>query len=187
MASTEANIRRAINGDTQAITDLYQAFAPAIYRYIAYRVPTDTDAEDLTAEVFLKMVEGLPNYRLTGVPFEAWLYRIAAARIADFYRKRGTSAELDDQLTDHLPPPEDQIQQREEVDELREMFRQFSEEDQSILILRFVERKSHKEVASLLGKTVSAVKSAQHRALVQLSSLMGSAAKTRHYLRGHHE
>lgn len=181
-------IHRAQAGDKEAISALYRTYAQTIYRYVFYRMPTAADAEDLTAEVFLKMVEGLPGYQITGVPFESWLYRIAAARINDFYRrtKRRPQSELTENLTDAQPVPEEQLQRTEEVEAMRAVLSQFDESEQAILLLRFVERKSHKEVASLLGKSVSAVKSAQHRALVQLANLMGSD-KVRHYLRGDHD
>lgn len=179
-------IQRAKKGDAEAITELYQRYAPVIYRYIGYRTPTTTDAEDLTAEVFLKMVEGLPSYRLTGVPFEAWLYRIAAARIADFYRRKKPVDQLPESLTDNKPLPEEVLQNSQELDNLRGVLRQFSEDEQNILILRFVERKSHKDVAEIMGKSVTAVKSAQHRALIQLAAMFGED-KVRHYLRGENE
>lgn len=188
MAPANVNqlVRQAKAGNSQAVAALYQQYATAIYRYIYYRVPTSSDAEDLTAEVFLKMVEGLPKYNITGAPFEAWLYRIAAARVADFHRRahQRPQDELSEHLADYVPLPEEQLQETQEAEVLRQMLRQFSEEDQNILILRFVERKSHKDVASLLGKTVSAVKSAQHRALVLLADRMGAEGKIRHYLRG---
>ena len=184
----EQLVRRAQQGNKEAISALYQTYAQAIYRYIFYRVPTAADAEDLTAEVFLKMVEGLPKYQITGVPFEAWLYRIAAARMTDFYRRtrRRPQSELTENLADARLAPEEQLQRTQEVDALREVLQQFNQDEQTILLLRFVERKSHKEVADALGKTVSAVKSAQHRALVQLANLLGSG-KVRHYLRGDHD
>jgi RNA polymerase sigma-70 factor (ECF subfamily) len=185
----QAIVKRATKGDAEAIAALYQSNAQVIYRYILYRVPTTADAEDLTAEVFLRMVEGLPSYQLSSVPFEAWLYRIASARIADFYRRAGRRpvSELSDHLSDTKPLPEEQLQRRQELEAVRQVLREFDDEDQTILILRFVERKSHKEVANILGKSMTAVKSAQHRALVQLAVLLGSEEKVRHYLRGEHE
>lgn len=182
----EQVIRRARDGDEQAISALYEIHADAIYRYILYRVPTAEDAEDLTAEVFLKMVEGIPRYKITGVPFEAWLYRIAAARIADFYRRRRRHPQtaLPETLADHIALPEDQLQQDQEVETLRGILAQFNTDEQTILILRFVERKSHQEVAAVLGKSTNAVKAAQHRALIRLAALLGSEDKVRHYLRG---
>jgi len=169
-----ALIVSAQQGKSEAVAALYQTFAQPIYRYILYRVPTVSDAEDLTAEVFVKMVEGLPKYQITGAPFEAWLYRIAAARIADFFRRasRRPQTELPETLSTDDPLPEESVLNRQELERLRAAVRQLSEEHQSILILRFVERKSHEEVAAILDKSVTAVKSAQHRALSQLASLL---------------
>jgi RNA polymerase sigma-70 factor (ECF subfamily) len=173
-------------GDSEAVAALYEAYAQPIYRYIANRVSSPRDAEDLTAEVFVKMVEGLPAYRLTGAPFEAWLYRIAAARIIDYRRRsnRRPQVALADTLADQSPLPEEEAQQRQEVERLRGALRQLNDEQQTVLLLRFVERKSHDEVAAILGKSTTAVKSIQHRALTQLVGLLGSTEKVRHYLRG---
>lgn len=181
-------IQRAQRGDQAAIAALYEAHAQKIYRYVVYRVPTVHDAEDLTAEVFVRMVEGLPTYRITEAPFEAWLYRIAAARIADWYRrhKRHPQVELTETLKTSDPQPEDNILREQEIDTLREAVQQLNEEQQSVLILRFVERRSHEETAEIMGKSVSAVKSIQHRALTRLASILGSEGKVRHYLRGGH-
>ncbi len=182
----ENTIRRASRGDETAIATLYEMHVDRIFRYIVYRTPTSADAEDLTAEVFLKMVEGLANYEFRGVPFEAWLYRIAAARVADFYRrnKNQPESELSETLKSNNPLPEEQLLADQEVETLRNVLKNFTDEEQTILLLRFVERKSHKEVARILGKSANAVKAAQHRALVQLTTLLGGADKARHYLRG---
>jgi RNA polymerase sigma-70 factor (ECF subfamily) len=179
-------VRRAQQGDTSAVEALYQRYAQSVYRYVYYRVSTAADAEDLTAEVFVKMVEGLPSYRVTGAPFEAWLYRIAAARIVDQRRKsnRRPQTELTENLADSTTLPEEQVQQAQEVETLRQAFNQFSDEEQTLLILRFVERKSHQEVADVLGKSPGAIKSMQHRTLIRLAALLGSEEKVRHYLRG---
>lgn len=179
-------VGRAQRGDTGAVEALYQRYAQSVYRYIYYRVSSTADAEDLTAEVFVKMVEGLPAYRITGAPFEAWLYRIAAARVIDHRRrsKRRPQAELTENLADSTTLPEEEIQRIQEVETLRQAFSQFNDEEQTLLILRFVERKSHQEVAEVLGKSPAAVKSMQHRTLLRLASLLGSEEKVRHYLRG---
>lgn len=188
-APIESVIQRAQAGDAEAVATLYQTYVQRIFCYILYRVSTTADAEDLTAEVFLKMVEGLPNYRITGAPFEACLYRIAAARIVDFRRrtKRRGQVELSKTLADGKPLPEEQLQRRQEVDTLRQALRQLSDDQQTILILRFIERKSHEQVAAILGRSVTAVRATQHRALVNLTALLGSEEKVRHYLRGGHD
>ncbi|MEO8391874.1 MAG: sigma-70 family RNA polymerase sigma factor [Chloroflexota bacterium] len=180
---------RAQHGDRNAVAALYQMHAQLIFRYIVVRVPTTDDAEDLTAEVFVSMVKGLPSYQQTGAPFEAWLYRIAASKVADFYRQSGRrpQTQLSETLYDSAASPEDQIQQQQTLDQLRNVLQQLPEDYQTILILRFVERKSHEEAALILDKTVSAVKNLQYRALLRLTELLGTDHKARHYLRGSHE
>jgi RNA polymerase sigma-70 factor (ECF subfamily) len=182
----EATVEQAQHGNAEAVGALYQRYADAIYRYIYYRVDNAGDAEDLTAEVFIRMMEGLPNYRFTGAPFEAWLFRIASARVIDYRRRQGRrpQAKLSELLSDDGTLPEDSVLHGQEIEALRRAFQQFSGEEQTVLILRFVERKSHREVADILGKSETAVKSIQHRALAQLASLFGLEAKQRHYLRG---
>jgi len=179
-------IKRTKRGDAEAIAQIYQLYVERIYRYVVYRVGSETDAEDLTAEVFVRMVESLPRYKDTGAPFDAWLFRIASARIADFHRQQGRRpvADLTDGIEDSEPQPEEQLLQRQEETELRNGLSQLSKDDQKVLLLRFVERKSHQEVAVILNKSVAAVKSIQHRALVRLAVLLGSEEKVRHYLRG---
>jgi RNA polymerase sigma-70 factor (ECF subfamily) len=184
MSRIDQIVRRAQEGDREAVAILYETYREMIYRYIAYRLSSSKDVEDLTAEVFVKMVEGLPNYRITNVPFEVWLYRIAAARLTDFRRRnnRRPQTGLSDDLVDLSPLPEDLTQEQQELENLRRAVQLLNEEQQNILILRFVERKSHEEVAAILGKTIAAVKSAQYRALIRLLSLFNATEKIRHYL-----
>ena len=182
-------VKRAQNGDRQAVGDLYQAYSQSIYRYVVARVRSAEDAEDITSEVFISMVKGLASYQITEAPFAAWLYRIAASRVADHYRaqQRQPISELTESLPDDLTLPEEQMLQKQSVERLRTALGHLSEEHRTILILRFVERKSHDEVAAILGKSMTAVKSAQHRALEHLTSILGGGSKSRHYLRGIHE
>ena len=179
-------IKRAQRGDSDAMAALYRRHVGSIVRYIAYRVSDQAVIEDLTAEVFLRMVEGLPKYTITGAPFEAWLYRIAAARVATFYRtrKRRPEEALQDNMQSNQTPPEQTLQNDEELVALRTALSQLNEEQQTILILRFVERKSHEEVATILGKSERAVATAQHRALKKLAKLLGTTKTARHYIRG---
>ncbi len=182
-------IHKAQSGNRDAVAHLYESYAQTIYRYIVHRVPTAADAEDLTAEVFVKMVEGLSEYRVADVPFEAWLYRIAAARIADYYRHhaRRPLTELSDDLPEHEPLVEEQILYQQELGSLQDAFRQLSDDQQNILIFRFVERKSHEEVGRILNKSVSAVKTIQYRALKALAKRKKKKKDVRHYLRGRHD
>ena len=183
-------VQQAQNGDPGAVEALYRQFADPIFRYIYYRVSSQRDAEDLTTEVFIKMVEGLPNYRITGAPFEAWLYRIASSRVIDFHRRQSRRPEsvLDDSVVDTNTHLEELVQRRQELEILRNILTQLSDDEQTLLILRFVDHRSHGDVAVIMGKTPAAVKAMQHRALQRLASMFGSEEKVRHYFReGSHE
>ncbi|MBK8137180.1 MAG: sigma-70 family RNA polymerase sigma factor [Anaerolineae bacterium] len=184
--ASEPLIQRGQRGDRDAIAELYELYVERIFRYVSYRVEGAADIQDLTAEVFVKMVEGLPKYRNSGIPFEAWLYRIASARIIDYRRRiqRRPQSELTESLTDDFDEtPEEAMVEQEELETLRRAIGHLNEEQQTLLVLRFIERKSHDQVAAIMGKSVSAVKSIQHRALNQLAAQLGET-KVRHYLRG---
>lgn len=188
LVSDEQLIKLGKAGDKEAVSQLYERYVDRIYRYVGYRVPIE-DAEDITAEVFMKMVEGLPNFEYTGAPFESWLYRIASARIADFHRDRARKPqdEMDESLSDGKAQPEEVLLDAQEKHDVRSALMQLAKEDQEILLLRFVERKSHKEVAEILGKNEAAIRTAQHRALKKLAKLLGKENKAPHYLRGKSE
>lgn len=158
-----------------AISALYRRHVQAIYRYIYHRVGDAQIAEDLTAEVFVRAIEGLPNYQPRGIPFVAWLYRIAQARIADYFRQEqrtGTTS-----IEGDLPSGEDSplavVERSFRQERLREAINQLTPDQQHVIILKFVEDLSNSEVAQILGKTEGAVKSLQHRALKTLHRLMG--------------
>ncbi len=89
-------IRAAQRGDEQAFGELYNAYVHDIYRYILYRVGHSETAQDLTAEVFLRVVEGLIRYQDRQIPLLAWLYRIAHARVIDYYRHMRRTGEPED-------------------------------------------------------------------------------------------
>ena len=163
-------IRRAQKGDKEAISALYRAYAQPIFRYISYRVDSTEVAEDLTADIFLRMVRNLPNYKLTAAPFGAWLFRIAANRITDFYREIQPSEALSEEYS--IEPYDDTFEQEDERSRLRAALRKLPEEYQTILILRFMQELPHADVASIIGKSTAAVRVVQHRALKSLAALL---------------
>jgi RNA polymerase sigma-70 factor, ECF subfamily len=162
-------IRAAQNGHEAAIVSIYQMYAQATYQYVAYRVPIE-DAEDLTAEVFISAMQDLPRYRISETPFEDWLLGIALAHITDYHQRhpRYPVADLID-LTPEVP-----MLLNQDNAELRDGLKKLSHEQQDVLVLRFVNRKNHEEVARILNKSVSAIKMIQHRALTQLAAARGS-------------
>lgn len=164
-------IARARRGDREAIAALYQHYADGIYRYLLYRVGDVELAEDLTADVFLKMIEDLPRYEERGLPFGAWLFRIARARLIDHWRRqrRRPMIALDD--TDTGPQwiqdiPEDEIAISEMIERA---LRILTDEQREVVVLRFLVGMSLEEVAQAMGKSVGAIKALQHRALAALA------------------
>ena len=164
----------AKQGDQQAIGELYNGHVDAIYRYIWPRVRDDTVAEDLTAQVFLKALEGLPAYEPTGKPFLAWLYRIAYARIVDFWRRqeRRATLPLDDTMPAREPRPGELLEAEDDWVTAVDLLAQLTDDQQEVLMLRFIGEMSLSEVAETVGKTVGATKAIQHRALAPLARLL---------------
>lgn len=160
-------IAKARQRDPDAVAALYREYVQRIARYIDYRVNDAAVVEDLTANVFLTMVERLPDYEDRGVPFEAWLYRIAATEVAGYYRREGR--QFVEMLPDDTIAPEIAIQQLQDVEAVRKAVNQLESEDQLILFFRFVEDRSHQDVGKLIGKSARAVRTAQHRALKKLA------------------
>ena len=169
-------IQRARQGDLAAVSELYNLHVDRIYQYVRYRTGDDQTAEDITAEVFLRAIESLGSYNDQGAPFIAWLYRIAQARIVDFWRssKRRQTAPLDDPLLqDGLVATDEDI----DVDflqhqSLQSALEQLTDEQQNVIILKFVQGLGNAEIAQILGKTEGAVKALQRRALETLARLL---------------
>jgi RNA polymerase sigma-70 factor (ECF subfamily) len=167
-------IEKAKQGDKQAIGELYRRNVDAIYRYVWTRVRETTVAEDLTGSVFLKALEALPTYEPSGKPFLAWLYRIAYARIVDHWRQRErrTEVPLLETLPAREPQPDQVLEAQLEWDRAMELVAQLTDDQQDVLILRFIGEMSLSEVAETLGKTLGATKALQHRALAALARML---------------
>ncbi|MGD8473745.1 MAG: sigma-70 family RNA polymerase sigma factor [Anaerolineae bacterium] len=167
-------ISRAQEGDKQAIGELYRANVDVIYRYVWARVRDDSLAEDLTAQVFLKALEGLPTYQPSGKPFVAWLYRIAYARIVDHWRKleRRVEVPLEETLPSREPRPQELLEFEADWVTAMELLSQLTDDQQDVVILRFIGELSLADVALTVGKTVGATKALQYRALATLARLL---------------
>ncbi len=186
LANESELIARAQRGDKSAVSALYEAYAQPIFRYISYRVDNEAVAEDLTAEVFLRMVQGLPRYQDMGAPFGAWLYRIAATQVSDHYREKRHGREeaiTDEQPTDDTDPL-NTLARQEERAQLRAALQALPEDYQTLLIMRFMQQLPHAEVASVLRKSEAAIRVMQHRALQALAEKLGQSGKARSYFRG---
>lgn len=168
-------IVRAQSYDEEALSTLYREYADLVYRYIYYRVGEQTVAEDLLSDVFVRVLQDLPGYRDTGAPFEAWLYRIAHARVVDYYRRqqvRRTTPLDHRQMADDNVNPAAQIGEKENAWRVQEALNHLTSDQQQVISLRFSAGYTSEQVAKVLNKTEGAVKALQHRALAALRRLL---------------
>src|SRR5262245_11764560 len=164
-------VARAQEGDRAALEELYLIHFDRIYGYLHVSVGNRHDAEDLTTQTFLKMLESIGKFRWQSAPFSAWLFRIAHNLAMDHFRatKRWQPEEEPPE-----PPADDStsaeagalevIGQKSMLDLIEDL----SPEQQQVLTLKFVFNFANAEAATILGKTEGAIKSLQHRALVSL-------------------
>ncbi len=177
-------IRRAKEYDPEAFAEIYKRYYQSIFNYIYYRVSDTTIAEDLCHEVFLRALEAIQSFTFQGVPFSAWLYRIAGNLVIDHYRRQPPQPEISLEDTNRPLVADDNpgaaLERHFTHQELRQALRQLTDDQQQVIILKFVDGLSNSEVAQILGKTEGAVKSLQHRALASLGRLMGEKRKRKH-------
>lgn len=176
MAPIPDVIDRARGGDRGAFGELYDVHVDAVYRYVLYRVREPSDAEDLTSEVFTRAFANIHRYRWQGKSFLAWLYTIARNAVTDRRRRERPTVELDDAfgVAEEGPTAHDRAVTGEQVDALRGAVKHLTSEQQEVLVLRFVENMSSRQVAKVLGKNEGAIRALQFRALGRLRKLLTS-------------
>lgn len=174
--SQEEVLKKAINGDLDAFSVLYRENVQRIYNYIYYRTGNTHDAEDLTARVFQRALNHISRYKDKGVPFSAWLYRIAHNLVANWHRDRSRKKEISiEDMTLQIPGhemPESTMIMSQEIGSLMDNIRTLPPDRQLLLILKFVDDMTNKEIALIMGKSEGAIKSLYHRTLIQLRNTM---------------
>jgi RNA polymerase sigma-70 factor (ECF subfamily) len=164
-------VERGQQGDRDALEELYLLHFDRIYSYLHMSVGNRHDAEDLTTQVFLRMLESIGKFRFRSAPFSAWLFRIAHNLAMDHFR-----ASRRWQPEEEVPepePPQESAAEEEALDSIGrqsmlELIEDLSPEQQQVLTLKFVFNFSNAEAAIILDKTEGAIKSLQHRALASL-------------------
>ena len=165
----ESTVRRACDGDGHALARLYEENFDAIYRYISFQVGDRSDVEDLTSEVFFKMLRGILVYRQErGIPFSAWLYRIARNRLVDYHRRRQKASAARNELVQAAASPEAEAEEGITLASLREAMGRLPESQQRVFALRFGAGLSLADSAAVMGKSTGAVKALQYSALASL-------------------
>ncbi|MGC8782149.1 MAG: sigma-70 family RNA polymerase sigma factor [Anaerolineae bacterium] len=171
-----ALLERAGRGDPQALGEVYDRFVERIYSYIYHRVGQAELAEDLTGQVFIRMLEAIRSGQGWRTSFSGWLYRIAHNLVIDFYRRRSRASFVD---IDEAPPissteeePARKVQATLDREDLRAALTQLTEEQAQVITLRFLEDLSIAEVATIMGKNEGAIKALQYRAILALRRIM---------------
>ncbi|MGZ4365007.1 MAG: sigma-70 family RNA polymerase sigma factor [Gaiellaceae bacterium] len=164
-------VARAQQGDRDALEELYLIHFDRIYGYLHMTVGNRHDAEDLTTQTFLKMLESIGRFRWRSAPFSAWLFRIAHNLAMDHFRagKRWQpEEEVPEPMGSEEPSAETLAMHSIGRQSMMEMIDTLSPEQQQVLTLKFVFNFANGDVATILGKTEGAIKSLQHRALASL-------------------
>ncbi|MCU0490931.1 MAG: sigma-70 family RNA polymerase sigma factor [Chloroflexaceae bacterium] len=171
-------VAQAQLGDHAAFDVLYDRFADALFRYLYARCGDAALAEELLGDLWVRVVERLPGFRIPAADAEAaiaaWLYRIARNLVIDHARRKSsTNLPLLESIASAEDAPDEQVIASDEQQALRHALEQLSEDHRAVLLLRFMEERSNAEVAQLLGRTEGAIKVLQHRALGALARLLG--------------
>lgn len=163
-------LKRALEGDPQAMVDIFDAYYTRIYAYIYRRVGGQSQAEDFAGEVFLRLVETLKDGRGPRNNLLAWLYRVAHNLIVDHYRRQSKTElqSLEDWLVTIPTNPLERMEREQWQGILRDALHELTPAQQQVIVLKFVEGLSNAEIGIILGKPEGAVKSLQHRALITL-------------------
>jgi RNA polymerase sigma-70 factor (ECF subfamily) len=170
-----ALIQASIEGDGKAFEALYIHYMKAIYRYIFFRVGDEIHAEDLTEETFVRAWEALPNYQQRKHPFSSWLYRIAHNLIIDHYRRIKPVPISNGLMRTYSDPAESMdhmVHRKNEIRLLINAVQKLNELEREIVLLRFVEGLSHKEISAMVGRSQTSCRVILHRALKALRSIL---------------
>jgi RNA polymerase sigma-70 factor (ECF subfamily) len=164
-------VAQAKQGEPAAFELIYDQHRQPIFNYIYFRVGDSKLAEDLTSDVFVRMVDKIDTYTQNGRPLAAWLYTIARNLVIDHHRRDNQLdwVPLDERLIESKDHNPDKATDHGLLQEcLMKALQHLTEDQRQVILLKFMERRSNAEVGSILGKTEGSIKSLQHRALAAL-------------------
>lgn len=167
----EKLIKKAKNGDEAAFGDLYHKYIKQIYRFIYLRVKSKEDAEDITHHVFLSAWKKIPDYEFKGFPFSSWLYRIASNAVIDHYRTSRQHQDIEtvpESFLSDNPLLGEKMDISSEFTMVKQAIAKLESDQQNVMLLKFVNELSNKEIADSLGKTEGAIRVIQHRAIKKI-------------------
>jgi RNA polymerase sigma-70 factor (ECF subfamily) len=172
----ESLVRRAQHRDQEAFAQLYEEHFDKIYRYITLRIGDEMEAEDLTQQVFLNTLRSISSFKWKGIPFSAWLFRIAHNQVVDYLRKRKrTVLPLDESPANSSDSPQLVAEHKLDIEQLLSATNQLTQVQREVISLRFTSELSIAQVAEVMGKSQGAVKALQHSAIVALRKALSVA------------
>ncbi len=177
MQDEESLIRRAQQQDQEAFAQLYEEHFNKIYRYVALRIGDKTEAEDVTQQVFINALRSISSFKWKGIPFAAWLFRIAHNQVVDYLRKKTKQATvpLDESLASSDSNPQLMAEHRLDIEQLLLATKRLTRAQREVIALRFAGELSTAQVAKVMGKSQGAVKALQHSAIVALRKALSVA------------
>ena len=171
----DGTIERARAGDQQALAAVYDWYLPRVYRYVLSRLGNVAEAEDLTEDIFLRMLGAIADYKRTGVPFSAWLFRIARNHLVSYYRKNGNRHDhgaLQETMADSRQDPASIVETQLMLGEVAVAVQRLPDAQRDVIALRFAVGLSIAETAQVLGKRQGNVKALQHKAVTRLQKIL---------------
>ncbi len=169
MQDEQSLVQRAQHHDQEAFAQLYEEHFDKIYRYITLKIGNETEAEDMTQQVFLNALKSISSFKWKGIPFSAWLFRIAHNQVVDYFRsKKRTAVPLDESLASSDNNPQLVTEQRLDIEQLLSATKQLTEAQREVISLRFASELPIAQVAKAMGKSQGAIKALQHSAIVAL-------------------
>lgn len=175
MLEDEKNlIERAIKGEKEAFGLLYNHYQPQIYRFIYIKVSRKTEAEDICHQVFLKAWQNIESFSYQNFPLSSWLYRIARNQVIDMYRTKKIELDIEEmeEMAISNPGVEEKLDSKKEFEKAKNALKQLKPEQQDVIIMRYIEEMSPKEIALALKKSPTAIRIIQHRALKSLRQIL---------------
>ena len=162
-------VERAQHHDQEAFAQLYEEHFDKIYRYVTLKIGNETEAEDMTQQVFLNALQSISSFKWKGVPFSAWLFRIAHNQVVDYFRsKKRTTVPLDESLASNNNNPQLIVEQKLDIEQLLLATKRLTDAQREVISLRFAGELSIVQVAKAMGKSQGAVKALQHSAIIAL-------------------
>ena len=174
MQDEESLVRRAQQRDQEAFAQLYEEHFTRIYRYVALRIGDKTEAEDMTQQVFINALQSISSFKWKGIPFSAWLFRIAHNQVVDYLRKRTkhVTEPIDEVVATSKSNPQLEVERKLDIEQLLLATQRLTRAQRDVISLRFTSEFSTAEVAKIMGKSQGAVKALQHSAIVSLRKVL---------------